>query len=105
MSRPRNPNRENLNVFIDASLIYLDDYHQREGTRLEIKWFKGLMEHRKPLSTMEFDDDVRPLSRWRDATFGTNVGIDMTMMSQPLMLDSVRDYTQRHMPGPGRTST
>ena len=39
---------ENLNVFIDASLIYLDDYHQRDGTRLEIKWFRGHMEHRKP---------------------------------------------------------
>ena len=88
--------RENLNVFVDASLIYLDDYHQREGTRLEIKWSRGHMEHRKPLSTMQFDDEVRPLTRWRDAVFGTTPTVNGIIMDHPLMLESVSEHAEQH---------
>lgn len=88
--------REHLNVFIDASLIYLDDYMQRDGTRLEVKWFRGHMEHRKPLSTIEFDDQVMVLSRWRDAIFGTTPTMNGIMMDHPIILEAVNEHATQH---------
>lgn len=109
--------REPLNPFLDASLIYLDDYRQVEGTRLEFVWSKDWAPM-KPLSSIEFDDHALPLlTRWRDATFGRAVANFPTshreLVDHPLILDSVVENTTqralerlaRFMPGLGATTS
>lgn len=100
MRRPRKkPRREHLNVFVDASLIYLDHYSCIEGTKLEIRWFKGGLQARGVLSTIEFPDEIRSLVRWREATFAVFVfgtrPDPSGRMDQPLMLEAVNEQVTR----------
>ena len=86
--------REHVNVVIEASMIYLDDYHHREGTRIAVKWTRSVplrypsIIPNHALSEIEFDDRIGVLKTWREALFDAG-GV---IMDQPLMLASVNQY-------------
>ena len=90
--------REHVNVVIEASMIYLDDYHHREGTRIAVKWTRSVplrypsIIPNHALSEIEFDDRIGVLKTWREALFDADDVIMDQSAAAPIMLASVNQY-------------